>query len=318
MTFADMATLLQVAQPVLVTILAIYGLLIVASLIAWWLNVRSGGKLAELTARVKSWWVMITVFSLAVFFSQGLSAIFLGLLSYLALKEYFSMIPTRRVDRSILFWAYLAIPIQYWWAYSDWYGMFIVFIPVWMFLFTPVAMVVLGETKGFLRAVGTMSWGQMMMVFALSHIAYLLFSGDEIETPAGGAGLLLFLVFCTQFNDVMQYVWGKLTGKHKIIPTVSPNKTWQGFIGGLLSTVLLSFLIAPYLTPMSGLVAALAGGMIALSGFLGDVTVSALKRDLGAKDTGALIPGHGGILDRIDSLTIAAPVFVHFMRYFYY
>ena len=318
MTLAGMAAWLGVAQPVLVTVLAIYGLLIIASLITWWLNVRSGGKLAELTARVKSWWVMITVFSLAVFISRELSAIFLGLLSYLALKEYFSMIPTRRVDRSILFWAYLAVPIQFWWAYTDWYGMFIVFIPVWMFLFTPVAMVLLGETKGFLRAVGTMSWGQMMMVFALSHTAYLLFSGDNVETPAGGAGLLLFLVFCTQFNDVMQYVWGKLTGKHKIVPTVSPNKTWQGFIGGLLSTMLLSFLIAPYLTPMSGLVAALAGGMIALSGFLGDVTLSALKRDLGAKDTGALIPGHGGILDRVDSLTIAAPVFVHFMRYFYY
>ncbi|NNE24118.1 MAG: phosphatidate cytidylyltransferase [Rhizobiales bacterium] len=313
-----MAAWFNVAQPVLITVLAIYGLLIIASLITWWLNVRSGGKLAELTARVKSWWVMITVFALAVFISQGLSAIFLGLISYLALKEYFSMIPTRRVDRSVLFWAYLAVPIQYWWAYTDWYGMFVVFIPVWMFLFTPVAMVLLGETKGFLRAVGTMSWGQMMMVFALSHTAHLLYSGDKIETPAGGAGLLLFLVFCTQFNDVMQYVWGKLTGKHKIVPTVSPNKTWQGFIGGLLSTMLLSFLIAPYLTPMSGLVAALAGGMIALSGFLGDITLSALKRDLGAKDTGALIPGHGGILDRVDSLTIAAPVFVHFMRYFYY
>jgi phosphatidate cytidylyltransferase len=318
MSFTELSAALGVKEPVIVTIGVIYGLLILASVITWVLNRRSGGRLTELTARVKSWWVMITVFSFAMFISQGLSAIFLGLLSYLALKEYFSMIPTRRVDRSVVFWAYLSVPIQFWWAYTDWYGMFVVFIPVWMFLFTPVAMVIVGETKGFLRAVGTMSWGQMMMVFALSHTAYLLFSGDKIDTPAGGAGLLLFLVFACQFNDVMQYVWGKLTGKHKIVPTVSPNKTWQGFIGGMLSTMVLSYLIAPYLTPIERPEAALVGGMIALCGFLGDVTVSALKRDLGAKDTGALIPGHGGILDRVDSLTIAAPVFVHFLRYFYY
>jgi phosphatidate cytidylyltransferase len=135
---------------------------------------------------------------------------------------------------------------------------------------------------------------------------------------AGGLGLLFFLVMLTQFNDVAQYTWGKLTGRHKVTPTVSPKKTWEGLIGGIATTTLLASLIGPYLTPMDFRWSALAGLIIGVSGFLGDITMSAMKRDLGVKDTGGLIPGHGGILDRVDSLTYAAPVFTHFFRYFFF
>ncbi len=115
-----------------------------------------------------------------------------------------------------------------------------------------------------------------------------------------------------------QYCWGKLLGRHKVTPTVSPNKTWEGLIGGVATTILVAALIGPYLTPMDWRWSALAGGVIGVTGFLGDITISAVKRDLGVKDTGGLIPGHGGILDRVDSLTYAAPAFVHFFRYFFY
>jgi len=120
-----------------------------------------------------------------------------------------------------------------------------------------------------------------------------------------------------QFNDVAQYFWGKLLGRHKVTPNVSPKKTWEGLIGGVLTTVLLATLVGPYLTPMDPLWSALAGGVIGISGFLGDINISAMKRDLGVKDAGGLIPGHGGILDRVDSLTYAAPAFFHFFRYFF-
>jgi len=297
----------------------IYAALALATAIVAVLRWRNPAeRYAELTARTDSWWWMIGAFTLCVLFRQTVAIVFFAFISYLALKEYLSLTPTRRIDRSVLLFAYLAIPIQFYWAAIDWYGMFIVFVPVWTFLFFPALMALNGETQGFLRAVGTLSWGLMMTVFTLSHMAWLLVSGDRINPIAGGLGLLFFLVVLTQFNDVAQYSWGKLTGRHQVTPTVSPKKTWEGLIGGVATTTLVAALIGPYLTPMDWRWSALAGAILGISGFLGDITLSAVKRDLGVKDTGGLIPGHGGILDRVDSLTYAAPAFVHFIRYFFF
>ena len=244
--------------------------------------------------------------------------VFLAFVSFLALKEYFSLIPTRRTDRRVIFWAYLAVPLQYFWVYDYWYGMFIIFIPVWIFLFLPLRMITIGSPDGFLRAAGTLHWGLMITVFNLSHAAYLV-SLPRFENPqAGSVGLLLFLVILTQLNDVAQYVWGKSLGKRKILPSVSPGKTWAGFLGGVATTTAASWGLAPYLTAIDGWHQAAAGTVIAIAGFVGDVTISAIKRDLGVKDTSSFIPGHGGILDRVDSLTFSAPVFFHAVFYFYY
>ncbi|XSG81927.1 MAG: phosphatidate cytidylyltransferase [Methyloligella sp. ZOD6] len=310
---------LDIPWPVLYGLAGIYGLLVVASVIVFAMRRRdAAGRHQELADRVKSWWWMIGAFTLCVVLNQTVAIVFLGFISYLALKEYVSLIPTRRIDRSVLLYAYLAIPIQYYWAATDWYGMFIVFVPVWMFLFFPIVMALRGETEGYLRAVGTLSWGLMMTVFTLSHMAMLLVAGDGENPVAGGLGLLLFLVLLTQLNDVAQYVWGRLLGRHKVTPTVSPNKTWEGLVGGVGTTILLAAAVGPFLTPMDVVWSAAAGGVIGIAGFFGDITISAMKRDLGVKDTGGLIPGHGGILDRVDSLTIAAPAFFHFFRYFFF
>ena len=297
----------------------VYAVLIVATLIVWLLRLRNPGeRYHELADRTNSWWWMIGAFTLAILLNQTVAILFLAFISYLALKEYLSLIPTRRIDRGLLLFAYLAIPIQFYWAAIDWYNMFIVFIPVWMFLFFPALMALRGDTQGFLRAVGTLSWGLMMTVYTLSHMAWLLVSGDKVNPIAGGVGLLFFLVVLTQFNDVAQYCWGKLLGRHQVTPSVSPKKTWEGLVGGIATTIVVAALIGPYLTPMDWRWSALAGAILGVAGFLGDITMSAMKRDLDVKDTGGLIPGHGGILDRVDSLTYAAPVFVHFIRYFFY
>jgi phosphatidate cytidylyltransferase len=290
-----MTTIFGIPANVVYATAGVYTLLIVASAIVWMLS-RSdeSGKYRELKDRVRSWWWMIGAFTVAMLSNRTVAVVFLAFISY------------------------LAIPIQFYWAAIDWYGMFIVFIPVWAFLFFPALMALRGETQGFLRAVGTLSWGLMMTVFTLSHMAMLLVSGDAVNPVAGGLGLLFFLVMLTQFNDMAQYTWGKLTGRHKVTPTVSPKKTWEGLIGGIATTTLLAALIGPYLTPMDFRWSALAGLIIGISGFLGDIAMSAMKRDLGVKDTGGLIPGHGGILDRVDSLTYAAPVFTHFFRYFFF
>lgn len=308
----------NVSPVVLYALGGVYGLLVLASLVTWALSRRAAMETSrELVLRVKSWWWIITAFTVAIVIDRTLSVIFLAFISYLALKEYLSLIPTRRIDRAVLLWAYLAIPVQFYLAHIAWYGLFIVFIPVWMFLFFPMLMTLRGETAGFLRAVGTLSWGLVMMVFTLSHMAYLLSSGDAVN-EAGGAGLLFFLVFLTQFNDVAQFTTGKLMGRHKIVPSLSPKKTWEGFLGGLVCAAVTAGLIGPYLTMMDGPQSALAGVIIAVAGFIGDITVSAMKRDLGVKDSGSMIPGHGGVLDRVDSLTYTAPVFFHFLYYFFY
>lgn len=307
-------------QPqVLWTLGGILVALIVATIISQWLKrARPDKDYGELVQRVNSWWWMAGIFAVAVALNVNIAIGFFTFLSFLALKEYLSLIPTRRADRRVLFWCYLAIPIHYYWVYDRWYEMFVIWIPVWMFLLVSARMVVIGDTKDFLRAVGTLQWGMLTMVFALSHLAYLLVLPERIGQTVGGAGLVLFVVLLTQLNDVMQYVWGKLFGRHKITPTVSPKKTAEGLVGGVLTTTALAVALAPVLTPLNIWHAVAVGLIIGIGGFLGDVTISALKRDLNVKDSGSLIPGHGGILDRVDSLTFTAPLFFHFMKYFYY
>ncbi|MFO1423370.1 MAG: phosphatidate cytidylyltransferase [Candidatus Competibacteraceae bacterium] len=306
---------ITLTSPVMVILGGVWALLALATLVVWWLAPAPD---SELRQRIRSWWLIVALCSLALMFSRAAALVFFGGVSFLALKEYLTLIPTRQTDRRVLFWAYLSIPVQYFWIGIEWYGMFIIFIPVYLFLLLPVAMVLNGETQGYLRAAGTLHWGLMSMVFSLSHLAYLLVLPEGEYSHVSGPGLVLFLLLLTELNDVAQYCWGKLLGRHKISPTVSPNKTVEGFVGGVLTTVPLAALLAPWLTPFSVLDAVLAGALIAVAGFFGDLSLSALKRDLGIKDSGNLLPGHGGILDRVDSLTYTAPLFFHFTRYFYF
>lgn len=306
-------------QSVIIAFSVMVGLLVLASIVSIaFVKFKPEQDYRELRQRVRTWWWIVAVFAVALLFNRTVSAWVFGFISFLAFKEYLSLIPTRRADHRVLFWAYLAIPAQYYWVWSGWYGMFIIFIPVYMLLLLPMRMVLIGETQGFLRAVGTLHWGLMITVFGLSHMAYLLDLPIAINPAGGVAGLLIYLVFLTEINDVSQYVWGKSFGKRKIIPKVSPGKTVAGFVGGILTTVLLALVLAPYLTPLNLYEALGAGVIIGVAGFIGDVTISALKRDLGVKDSGSILPGHGGILDRLDSLTYTAPLFFHYVYYLHY
>ncbi len=313
------------------TLAGIFAVLVLSSVLLYcWRRLKPQADLAEMTARLRTWWVIAVLFSLAVAGSQAFAVAFFAFVSFLAFKEYLSLIPTRRADRRVLFWAYLAIPIQYYWIYSQWYGMFIIFIPVYMFLLLPTRAVLIGNTDGYIRAMGTVHWGLMTAVFSLSHAAYLLNlqpvesgrispswpSEHAIEEP--GPGLLIMLVLLTQLNDVAQFAWGKSFGRTRVAPDVSPGKTVAGLVGGVATTVVLAMLIGPALTLMDWQRSLFAGLIIGLGGFAGDLSISALKRDLGVKDSGSILPGHGGILDRVDSLTYTAPMFFHFVHYFYF
>jgi phosphatidate cytidylyltransferase len=298
--------------------IGVLALLVIASLIRQVLAVRHPEKdYTELRQRIQSWWWMVAVLFVSLVVSNTTAIVLFAFLSFLALKEFFSIVPTRQADRRVIFWAYLAIPVQYYWVSEAWYGMFIIFIPIYIFLLLPLRMIIIGETQGFIRSVGIIHWVVMLTVFCLSHTAYLLMLPEK-NPDAGTIGMVIFLLFMTQFNDVSQYIWGKTLGRRRIIPKVSPNKTWEGFLGGVGTITLVSGGVAPLLTPLSFGYGLLAGLIISVAGFVGDVVISSVKRDLNIKDSGNLIPGHGGILDRFDSLFFTAPIFFHYVYYLAY
>jgi phosphatidate cytidylyltransferase len=309
----------------------VFILLTACTAIAWRLSQRRPQQTyGELQARIRTWWWMIGLFTAALVAGRTTSVLFFALVSFLAFREFLALIPPREGDRGVVHWAYAAIPLQYLWAYTEWYGVFIIFIPVYLFLLLPFRAVLAGQTAGFIHAASTLQWGLMTTTFSLSHAAYLLVlrprEGSRLQpewpspeaTLVPGLGLVIFLVLLTELNDVAQFVWGKSLGNAKIIPRVSPNKTWAGFLGGVATTIAVAGVIGPRLTPMDAKYSLLAGAIIGLCGFAGDLSISMLKRDLGVKDAGATLPGHGGVLDRVDSLTYSAPVFFHFMYYLYF
>jgi len=302
----------------LIVVALIFGILTFASLLFFVIGkVNPNAKLQELKARTKSWWVMASVFIGATIFNTTISYIAIAFLSFVAFRELYSLLGFRQSDRRAIFWAFVSIPIQYYLAYIGWYGAYIIFIPVVMFLLLPLRLVLKGDTAGITKSMSVLQWTLMLTVFGLSHMAYLLSLPDIDGFNAGGRGLLLFLVFLTEINDVMQFTWGKLFGKYKVIPKVSPNKTWEGLIGGLICTTGIGYLLA-FLTPLNTYQVLFVSFTIALSGFIGDIVMSSIKRDIGVKDTGSTIPGHGGVLDRIDSLAYTAPTFFHLVYYIAY
>ena len=291
---------------------AVYAVMLATTLIVYLSGWIFKKDMTNFKLRLKSFWLIVILFTVAFSFNKVFAFFFLAFINYLALKEFFSLIQTRRADRRVLLWAYLAIPIQFYFIYIGWIVMFYLLVPLYMFLLIPVRMVMIGDNEGFLKSCGTIHWGLMTTVYALGYLAAYLVIPVE-KNPAGGTvGMLLCILILTVFNDFAQFLFGKSFGKHKIIPKVSPNKTWEGFIGGMIATTIMALFLVPYLTPSSLLLGAGAGFVIAVTGFLGDVTMSAIKRDIGVKDTSSFLPGHGGILDRLDSLVFTAPLFFHY------
>ncbi|MEY3219971.1 MAG: putative rane associated CTP-phosphosubstrate transferase [Pseudomonadota bacterium] len=297
------------------TMLYIASGIILSLLILAEITIRFFFKSPELRQRLNTWWGLTAVLLSTILLQGQWVAVLWGAISFFALREYVSLIPLRQADRPALWACFLSIPLQYYWVATQWYGMFIIFIPVYMLLILPLLLMIGGQTQGFLHAAGRLHWGLMITVFSVSHAAFLQRLSNDSNV---GAALLLCLLFLTAFNDIAQYVWGKSVGRHKITPHISPNKTWEGFLGGVLSTTLLMMFIAPYLTPLTRLEALAAGLIIGVGGFFGDLSISAIKRDVGIKDSGNALPGHGGILDRLDSLMFTAPLFFHFVRYFHF
>ncbi|MCI4669806.1 MAG: phosphatidate cytidylyltransferase [Bacteroidia bacterium] len=304
----------QVTQMVGVVLL----ILILASLIGnIWSSVKPGALVDEILLRVKSWWFMTAIFLLALLIHPALTFISIGTLSFLAFRELFSIGTFQSYGRSAIFWAYLSIPIQYFFAYMGWLHAFLTFIPVFLFVWMAFWIIIQDQTEKVVVTLAVLPAMVILTVYGLSHMAFLL-SLPQIEGfSASGKGLLFFLVFLTEINDVMQFIWGKVFGKTKILPQISPGKTVEGLLGGMISSIIIGISIR-FLTPLSLWQVMLVSMVLSFTGFIGDVVMSAIKRNIGIKDTGKSIPGHGGILDRIDSLTLTSSVFFHLLYFMCY
>ena len=299
----------------------IAALLIVASLVGWVLHLRAaprGGSatIDNLNARIRAWWVMVAVIALTFWLGKTAAIVLFGVASAFALREFVTLTPTKRGDYLPLVLSfYVLLPVQYWLIADGWYNLFAIFLPVYGFLLLPVLATVSGDTDEFLARVTKLQWGLMITVYCISYAPALLL----VQVPGfveQNLLLLVFLLVVVQLSDVMQYVWGKLTGRHKIAPHVSPSKTVEGFVGGGLSAVAIGAALW-WITPFTPAQAAAMSAVIVVAGFLGGLALSAVKRSLGAKDWGQMIEGHGGMLDRLDSVSFAAPVFFHVIRYFF-
>lgn len=300
----------------------VVGLLCVASVLGWMLGRRTkteGGRatIANLNARIRAWWMMALIFAIALATGGMGSVVLFGISSFMALREFITLTPTRYGDHRALFWAFFVVtPLQYYLLISRWYGLFSIFIPVYVFLILPIRSAVAGDFERFLERTAKIQWGLMICVYCVSHAPAILMLLHIPGYEQQNAKLLFYFVLICELSDVLQYVFGKLFGRHPVAPQISPKKTWEGLIGGVTSTVLIGSGLW-WATPFSPWQAAGMCVAITLLGFGGGLVMSAIKRDRGIKDWGTSIEGHGGVLDRFDSLCFAAPVFFHLTRYYF-
>lgn len=302
----------------------IYGvvsILIVASIIGWVLSKKiktENGKtvVLNLNARIKAWWIMISIFSLSFFLGKTATIVLFFMISFFALREFITLTPTKPGDHKALSLTFFVLlPVQYYLISIGWYSLFAIFIPVYGFLLLPSLSAISQDPDQFLERTSKIQWAVMITIYCISHVPALLL----LDIPGyknQGPLLIFFLLTVVQLSDVFQYVFGKLLGKTKLAPAVSPSKTVEGLVGGGLTAIAVGTCMW-WITPFTPLQATIMSSVIVVMGFLGGLVLSAVKRSLGAKDWGTMINGHGGMMDRMDSVCFAAPIFFHLTRYFF-
>ena len=306
----------------------VLGILAVLSLLGRFLRERPEGTvnpalIRKFNQRMRAWWLMTAILMAAMLLGRmGAMALFFGL-SFWALREFITMTPTRRGDHRALFWVFfLCTPLQYILVAmgQPWYAVYSITIPVYASLFIPARIALSGDPKRFLERSAKIQFGLLICVYALSYAPALLTLELKVDgKPWKGdySGLLFFLFLIVQLGDLMQFTWDKLVGKTVIAESINASRTWEGLAGGVVSTAILG-IILKWVTPFGYVQAVALSGTVAVMGFCGAMTMSAIKRDRGVTDYGTLVQGHAGLLDRIDSLCFAAPVFYHLVRWLYH
>jgi phosphatidate cytidylyltransferase len=299
----------------------VFGVLVLASIVGALLRRRvaagvPNATIDNLNARIKAWWWMVLLLGIAFAFGKGGVVVLFAFIAFLCLREFVSLAYTRRGDHWALALAFFFfLPLQFVLVGIDWYGLYAIVIPVYAFLTLPIFAALSSDTTRFFERAAKVQTALMICVYCVSYVPALM----TLRIPGFEGGNLLliaWLVLVVQSSDVLQYVWGKLAGKRRIAPALSPSKTVEGAIGGIASASLLGAALA-WLTPFTVLQATGIALLVNLMGFFGGLVMSAIKRDRGVKDWGTIIEGHGGMLDRLDSVIFAAPVYFHVIRYWW-
>ena len=277
---------------------------------------RAVSVISGLNARVQAWWVMLIVFSMALLVGKWGSVVLFGLVSFLALREFITLTPTRRGDHKALFWIFFVFtPLQYVLVALRWYELFAIFIPLYAFLFIPTRSALAGQTENFMARTATIQWGLMVCVYCVSHAPALLML--KIPEYAGqNAKLLVFLVVVVQVSEMVQYLVSRTVGRHPVASSVSPGKTVEGVVSGVVAAALVGAWLS-WATPFTAWQGFLIVLIVTVIGFAGSLCMSAVKRDRRVKEFGQFMQRRGGMLDRIDALCFAAPVFFHLVRFFF-
>ncbi|MGD8340216.1 MAG: phosphatidate cytidylyltransferase [Gammaproteobacteria bacterium] len=281
-------------------------------------------------ASLRTWWIVAFVVAGCLLAGRAGIALLLAAAGIIAFREYASLLGVSETERPAIYTVYGIAVLHYLLILFGQASAFLVFVPLGGLVILAVLQLLRGNPGGYIRTIGSLFWGMMVLIYGMSHAAYLFILPATSSGPAGPAGWFLFLVILTETDDIFQAIIGRAFGAHKrhrIAPAISPNKTWEGLIGGMLVTIGTAVLLAPWLTTLadgggsptlpeslrtwSGPV--LAGVAVTWAGFFGDINMSAVKRDSGVKDSSRMLPGMGGLIDRVDSLTFAAPAFVYFM-----
>ena len=273
-------------------------------------------------ASLKTWWILACLLAAAVMCGEPGILVLLCVAAVLSLREFVSLVGREHVGMPTTFVVFMCALVYYLLLFMGHSERVHQAAPVVFVIVLGGMRAWLGLIEGYLRSTAAMIWGLLLFVYCLSHACLVMETSAVSEPPVGKVGWFLFLVLLTETNDIMQAITGRRFGRTKITPRVSPNKSLEGLLGGMATTIVLAVVSAPWLTGLTlqrsfgegFLVSAGAGVLISLFGFLGDINMSAFKRDVGVKDGSHLLPGQGGMIDRVNSLTFTAPVFYYFVR----
>lgn len=299
----------------------IAAVLLLATLVGRFLRLRRAhGQphplLDNLNDRIDSWWLIAIAVGLALLAGLPGVALLFALASLLALREFLAGPVGAAIPRALRWMSFgLILPLQYLLLFGA-AGplLFGSLIPLYVVLVVPFCGLLCGPSSGdrSLR-LRPLQLGLLLCVHGIAHVPALLTLPGGADSGLRNTRLLVFLLLVVQVGDVLQYLWGKLAGRHPIAPRLSPEKTVEGTVGGILSAGALGAWLAP-LTPFTTAGAAVVSLLLGVLGVLGGLLLSAQKRQRGIKDWGTLIPGHGGMLDRVDSLCLSAPFFHYLLR----
>ncbi len=257
---------------------------------------------------LRTWFVILPVALGALWIGQGAWAVLVAVVSVLAFKEFARVTGLYRETLFVLL-VYGTIVTENAFAFIGRYDVFMA-IPTWAILVMALVPIVERRTEGMLQWYALAVVGAVFYGYFLAHLSYL--AGSSL-----GLGYLLYVLLNTQLNDALQYLFGRSVGRHRWTP-ISPNKTVEGSLLAMATIVVLAFVQAPVAFPHVPPLGVLAAGLIVtIGGQVGDLTMANVKRNVGVKDFGHVLPGHGGITDRLNSLMVTAPVFAHFMGYLF-